>query len=112
VSNRRRRRGADRARPDSEPVAIADALSTLRADWGLPDPSVFDVLVARWDVLVGAGIAAHARPRALRNDVLTIEVDAAPWATELRYLETQLRERVEAMLGRPGFAELRVVVAR
>jgi predicted nucleic acid-binding Zn ribbon protein len=108
----RRRRAPDRARTDDEPVAIGDALTSLRADWGLPDPSVFDVLVARWDELVGAGIAAHAQPRSLRNDVLTIEVDAAPWATELRYLETELRARVEQLLGRPGFAEVRVVVAR
>jgi hypothetical protein len=40
---------------------------------------------------------------------LTIAVDAAPWATQLRYLETQIVARATAALG-AEVREARIVV--
>jgi hypothetical protein len=42
---------------------------------------------------------------------LTIAVDAAPWATELRYLEHELLLRIAGIVGPGVVHRLRVVVA-
>jgi predicted nucleic acid-binding Zn ribbon protein len=89
------------------PVPVRDAL----AEVGLPAPGVLGPLTARWPEVVGPAIAEHARLRSLRRGVLTIAVDAAPWATELRYLEHELRARVAAIVGPDAVHEVRIVVA-
>lgn len=75
---------------DDEPRRLGDALGAVSRELGLPQPARFGELVARWPELVGPALAAHARPRTLRDGVLTVAVDAPSWATELRYLEDQL----------------------
>ena len=63
-----------------------------------------------WAEVVGAGVAAHSRPRTLRGGVLTIAVDASPWATELRYQEQVIRDRVVAVTGVDVVQTVRIVV--
>jgi predicted nucleic acid-binding Zn ribbon protein len=91
-------------------VSLGDALSQVGAELGLGNPSISVALTDGWADFVGEAIAAHSRPRSLRGGVLTIAVDASPWATELRYLETAIRERVAAVTGVDAVAEVRVVV--
>jgi predicted nucleic acid-binding Zn ribbon protein len=96
--------------PDDDPTSVGDALGSVSAELGLPDPVATGALAARWGEIVGDAIAPHARLRTLRNGVLTIAVDAAPWATELRYQEEVLRRRVEEVTGRDVVRSVRVVV--
>jgi predicted nucleic acid-binding Zn ribbon protein len=108
---RPRRRG----RPDVPgeevpPVAVGEALAEIGAQLGLPPPGVLGPLLAQWPNVVGASVSEHARIRSLRRGVLTIAVDAAPWATELRYLEHELRTRAAAIIGADAVREVRVVV--
>ncbi len=42
--------------------------------------------------------------------MLTVAVDAGPWATELRYLEATLRERAAEVTGVDVVRSVRVVV--
>ncbi|MEX0665564.1 MAG: DUF721 domain-containing protein [Acidimicrobiia bacterium] len=96
--------------PDDDPTPVGDALGSVSAELGLPDPVAMGALSERWAEIVGATVAPHARLRTLRGGVLTIAVDAAPWATELRYLEDVLRRRVEEVTGRDVVRSVRVVV--
>jgi hypothetical protein len=96
------------ARP---PTEIGDALAAIGRELGLADPRVVSALTRDWVELVGETVAEHARMRSLRGGVLTIEVDAAPWATELRYLTGALSERFAARVGADAVREIRVVVA-
>ncbi len=107
---RRGRRSGPGSDPDPGPVEVSVALERLRAQLGLPDPAVIEVMSSRWGEIVGAGIAAHARPRGLRDGLLTIAVDAGSWATELRYLETQICARALEVTGVPVVTSVRVVV--
>lgn len=66
---------------------------------------------ARWEDAVGAQIAANARPTRLSDGVLFVEVDEPGWATQLRYLETQLIERITAVAG-PGVTKIELRVRR
>ncbi len=101
-----------RAKPDDAPTSLADALSEVGAELGLPDPGLVGVLTEHWAEVVGASIAGHAQPRDLREGTLTIAVDAAPWATQLRYLETDICARFRAVTGREAIRRVRVVVER
>ena len=101
-----------RAKPDDPPTSLADALRDVGAELGLPEPGLVGVLTERWVEVVGDAVAAHARPRDLRDGTLTIAVDAAPWATQLRYLEADICARFAAITGRDAIRRVRVVVER
>jgi predicted nucleic acid-binding Zn ribbon protein len=48
----------------------------------------------RWDELVGETVAAHTRPLRLRDGVLTVGVDDPAWASQLKFLESDLLTRI------------------
>lgn len=60
-------------------------------------------LVARWPDIVGEQIARHARVvsyEAVDGGHLLVQADSAEWALQLRYLEGELRRRIDDELGR------------
>ena len=103
----KRRQPGDADRP---PTSLADALRAVGAELGLPDPHLVDSLGDRWAEVVGDAVAAHARPRGLRDGTLTIAVDAPGWATELRYLEHEICARLATISGRADIRHVRVIV--
>jgi hypothetical protein len=52
-----------------------------------------------WDKVVGAQIAAQARPSTIRDGVLTVLVASAPWMQQLNFLKVEIRERLNNHLG-------------
>ena len=81
-------------RPDPRPVG--DSLGRATAPMG------FDAaLLLAWPALVGETIAAHTRPRRLREGVLTVVVDDPAWATQIRFMEAELVTGLEGVIG-PG----------
>ena len=109
---RRARRPTGVPGEETDPVPVADSLAAVSRELGLPDPKSAGALADHWADIVGPGVAPHARIRSLRGGVLTIAVDAPPWATELRYLEETLRERVADVTGTDAVRSVRVVVDR
>ena len=94
------------------PRRLAESLSEVAADLNLDEPDVIAAVMGGWDALVGAAVAAHARPRIVRQGILTVEVDSPEWATQLRYLEGEVLLRIGRKV-RPGaVTSLRVVVRR
>jgi predicted nucleic acid-binding Zn ribbon protein len=53
----------------------------------------------RWTEAVGPSVAAHAQPVKLDGTRLLVEVDDPAWATQLRFLEVTLCERLLAVAG-------------
>jgi predicted nucleic acid-binding Zn ribbon protein len=90
---------------------IRDALARLSRRLGLPDPGKAGAIWGRWEELVGAEIAGHARPSSLRDGVLRVRADSPGWAHELGYLREEIKGRVNAGLGHPAVAEVRVYTA-
>ncbi len=89
---------------------IGDALGAVRRDLGLGRPGTIDALIAAWPSLVGDALAAHSRPRALRDGVLAIVVDGPAWAGQLKYLDSVLVERIAAEVPIAEVHEVRVSV--
>ena len=65
----------------------------------------------RWEEAVGAAVAAHVQPVKLDGEVLVVEVDDPAWATQIRFLEATLRERLREVAG-ASVERLEVRVAR
>ena len=53
----------------------------------------------RWAEAVGDAVAAHVKPVKLDGTKLIVEVDDPAWATQLRFLETTLKERLLEVAG-------------
>ena len=104
------RRRRERDRPESPPTSLGDALRDVGAELGLPEPGLVASLGDRWAEVVGSTVAEHARPRGLRDGILTIAVDAPAWATQLRYLERDICTRLAVISGREVVRSVRIVV--
>ena len=66
----------------------------------------------RWEDVVGPHVAAHARPALLDDGRLVVEVDEPGWATQLRFLEGELLERLAAVAGAGAVRSIEVRVRR
>ena len=53
----------------------------------------------RWTEAVGEAVAAHVKPIKLDGTKLIVEVDDPAWATQLRFLETALKQRLLEVAG-------------
>jgi predicted nucleic acid-binding Zn ribbon protein len=67
---------------------------------------------AGWEEVVGPAVAAHARPVTLDGDRLVVEVDDPAWATQLRYLESGVLERLREAAGGAAIRSVDVRVKR
>jgi predicted nucleic acid-binding Zn ribbon protein len=91
-------------------VPLRDALAAVGRDLGVPEPDVLTRVVGLWEEVVGPAVAAHARVRSVHAGVCTVSVDDSVWATQLRYLEPALVDRVAAVLGPGVVRSVKVVV--
>jgi predicted nucleic acid-binding Zn ribbon protein len=93
-----------------EPVPLRDAIASVGRELGLPDPDALNTLIAAWPDIVGPAVAQHAHVRSVRDGVCTITVDAPAWATQLRYVESEVVARAAQRCGPGVVTALRVVV--
>jgi len=95
-----------------DPVSVGDAAALVGAELGLAAPLVFTRIVEAWPDLVGEMLAAHSRVRSVRNGVLEVLVDSPGWATEFRYLESDLVARASQLVGDGVVRAVRATVER
>jgi predicted nucleic acid-binding Zn ribbon protein len=79
---------------DSGPRRVGDSLDGVAKGLGLNDASLIRAVFGRWAEIVGDHVAQHATPSAVRDGVLIITVREPVWATQLRYLESDIMKRV------------------
>jgi len=104
-----------------DPVPIAQSLDSvlrsLRPDTaagGSPAPvngataTQIGNVFGRWVEAVGDAVAAHVTPVKLDGTKLVVEVDDPAWATQLRFLEATLKQRLAEVAG----AAIDVIEAR
>lgn len=97
---------------DVEPQRLGTSLDKVAKRFGTSSASALHGLFEHWDDLVGPGIAAHAKPVSLRAGKLLVEVDTNAWATQLRFMTTDLVERCCAELGAGAVKQIELRVAR
>jgi predicted nucleic acid-binding Zn ribbon protein len=84
---------------DDEPRQVGDSLDRVTRSLGLPAARALNKVFAHWVDVVGEQVAAHARPLSLRRGRLLVGVDHPGWATQLRYLESDLIGRFAQVAG-------------
>lgn len=105
-------RPARKPRSELDPEPLNAALERVTRKLSMADPSTLSMVFSKWESLVGADIAAHAKPRSLHGGVLVLEVDHPAWATQLRYMSFDIISSVNAST-KPGLVEeVRVVVGK
>jgi predicted nucleic acid-binding Zn ribbon protein len=76
--------------PGKPPRALNEVLGKLLRRMHVSDESSAIGLFSGWRQIVGDTIADHAVPKRLEKRVLVVEVDDPAWATQLKFLESQL----------------------
>jgi predicted nucleic acid-binding Zn ribbon protein len=95
----RSRAGDDERDWRTAPRPVSDGLEQLARRLGAPSAASLGAVFAHWEETVGEAIAAHARPVSLNDGVLVVAVDEPGWATQLRYLSTDLIRRLSDVAG-------------
>jgi predicted nucleic acid-binding Zn ribbon protein len=89
------------------PMPIGDALDRVLRSLRAPTARTVKTVFSEWPSVAGAQLAAHAQPVALRDGELVVEVDDPTWASQLRWLEPELRSRLESLPGGPRVERIR-----
>lgn len=104
AKRRPKRRPAEPPDPDDpsrkrEPAPLKPLLESFASHRGwerrLEGARIHDV----WEEIAGAALAAHTEPVRLHGGVLVVRVASSTWATQVRYLSSDLIERANAVLG-------------
>ncbi|MDD2604886.1 MAG: DUF721 domain-containing protein [Desulfobacterales bacterium] len=97
---------------NSAPVHIGrlleDALARLCPSG---DKALLDIC-RRWEALVGAAIAANARPVGLKDHLLLVDVASSVWMQQLQFLKAEMITRINAGLPEAGIEKIRFRVSR
>ena len=85
----------------NDPVPLRDTLDELVRSMrgGASSARSMGSLFSRWTDAVGQVVADHARPVKLDGERLLVEVDEPGWATQLRFLEADVLERLRSVAG-------------
>ena len=94
------------------PTELAGELARLARRPGWSERLGAARLEAAWSNIVGPELTAHCEPVRLAGRVLVVRAATPVWATQLRYLTTQLIERTDAVLGTGSVREVNVTVGR
>jgi hypothetical protein len=90
-----------------DPVPLSDSLTGVVRSLRGPAPASAPPVSAgtmggvfgRWTEIVGDVVAAHVQPVKLDGARLVVEVDEPAWATQLKFLEADLRARLLSTIG-------------
>jgi predicted nucleic acid-binding Zn ribbon protein len=81
------------------PKPLSEGLdAVVRSLHGADVPTIRGVFDG-WADAVGPVIAAHVAPVKLEGTVLLVEVDEPAWATQVRFLEQDMRARLRTAAG-------------
>jgi predicted nucleic acid-binding Zn ribbon protein len=100
-----------RRRYGGDPVPVSESLAEIGSELGMAEPGVLETLRQRWSEIVGDEIAPHATAQTVREGVLRVTVDDAIWATQLRYLATDLLDRIDSLVEPAAITRIHVIVA-
>jgi len=83
------------------PTRVGDVLRSVLQRLPEAQRLADHALWAHWESVVGPTLARHAHPVRLRRGLLVVAVDSPEWMQEIQFLKHELRERLNARLGRP-----------
>ena len=108
---KRRAAGRPSAERSEAPETLGVVLDGLlqQSPWG--GGMVLGELGRRWAEVVGETLSRECAPTAIHGEVLLVRASSAPWAAQLRFLQSDIAARVNDLLGAVKVREVRVTVA-
>lgn len=105
-SSRRRWSGAG---PDPrDPQPFGRLIGSVARQRGWDDRISEGTLFGMWEQIVGEDISSHATPTALDERVLHIRAESTAWATQLRYIQSQILAKIAERIGPGQVTSLRI----
>lgn len=86
---------------------LSKALDNLRPSEDLDMTRIWDL----WDKTLDQNVAENSKPGAFKEGTLIIHVSSSVWLQHLRFMETDLKTRLNLALGKPLVKELRFKIA-
>ena len=84
---------------NEDPVNLDTTMSQLLRRLKMDSPAEVGSVFAAWDDVVGGDIAQHIQPVRLDENVLYVEATDAAWATQFKFLESDVRRRLTERTG-------------
>ena len=91
-------------------MSMHASLDRIVRHLGGPSADVTSRVFGRWPELVGEAIAAQSRPVSMNGTTLVVAVSDPAWATQLRFLERDLIDRLHSELGADVIDQIEVRV--
>ncbi|MEO9330259.1 DUF721 family protein [Gordonia sp. B21] len=97
------------AGPDGrDPQPFGRLVSNIAKERGWQEKIGEGTVFGMWEQIVGADIAAHAKPIALRDNILHVQAESTAWATQLRYVQSQIIAKIARAVGDGTVKQLRI----
>jgi len=97
-------------KPDRGPVPLRRSLERLLAGMGAPKIDDTMMIIEQWPEIVGARLADRIEAVAVSGSELLVAVHDPAWASQVTWLEAQLLERIEVLVGPGKITSVRVRV--
>jgi len=88
----------------ADPSHIKDGLDRIVQSLGMPSADALQMVFYKWSEIVGPELAGQCQPTKLDKGRLVVVAKDQAWATQLRWLQREMIERCEDVLG-PGVVE-------
>lgn len=82
-----------------DPKTVDGIVGQMIISRGWREPVAVSSVIARWDELVGAELAAHTRPKKFENAIVEVHCDSTAWATQLDLMKRDIIQMFERELG-------------
>lgn len=92
------------------PAPVSGDVERILTGLGAPPAPAMVTLHDRWPEIVGPAAVEHCRPGRVIDGRLTVEVDASAWASQLRWQESDILERIARLVPSSGVGALAVRV--
>ncbi|HUW79121.1 MAG TPA: DciA family protein [Candidatus Nanopelagicaceae bacterium] len=95
----KRSKKARPTRGSRDPAVFADAISGLVNERAWSAEVSVGALFGTWAEVVGQELASHVTPVSCQKGELVLRADSTAWATQVRLLAGDLKDRISAQLG-------------
>ncbi|MGI8793977.1 MAG: DciA family protein [Acidimicrobiales bacterium] len=97
---------------DRGPRRVGEGLDAVARRLGVPSADALGTVFSSWGEIVGSHIEGHAKPVGLADGVLTVVVDEPGWATQVRFLTSQILRALADAVGDGVVGSIEVRVGR
>jgi predicted nucleic acid-binding Zn ribbon protein len=95
----------------NEPTGISKILDTLKASGELGQQLEQAQIWEQWPAIAGVDLMHHGQPRAVKNNVLYIEVDSAVWMHKFSYFKADILSKIGEVFGKLMIEDLHFILS-